>query len=1213
MNECVILNLNGMNFVQVRYRMENMLFLLDTGASISVIFSGSIHENERIDKSKKTKIVGVGGFTYSLGVANILFSLNNYEILHEFLVTDKFSSDIHGILGSDFFSKYGANINYETYLFSFCIFNNKINVPMISKYDSYISLPPRSEVITYCEINKSGEFVVMPEELCEGVLVAGIVVSSYNEKIAVRIVNVNEREVQIRNFKPRLQCASDFEIYNFDKTDNLVIDRIDKILDSIDMSTLNIEEKLSIQKICAKYSDVFHLEGDPLTVTNLYKQKLQLKDDAVPVYVKPYRLPHAQKSDISNHVNRMLREGTIEEAKSEWNSAILIVPKKPDSSGIKKTRLVIDYRLVNQRALRDEKFPLPCIAEILDSLSGALYFSHLDLSQGYYQLELDKASRPYTAFTTNEGQYQMKRLPMGLKVSPSIFSRLMTVAMSGLNYESCFIYLDDLIIFGNSLQNHNINLTKVLQRLRKVNLKLNPSKCDFLKKEILYLGHIISSDGISPDPEKLKAIVQYPIPQNADEAKRFVAFANYYRKFINNFAQIAQPLNELSRKGKIFVWTEKCQLSFDKLKQAITNPPLLQYPNFSENNTFILKTDASGYAIGSILCNSNDKPIAFASRVLNKAEQNYCTIEKELLAIVWSVKHFRPYLYGKKFQIFSDHRPLIYLFSMTNPSSRLTKFRLILEEYSIHYIKGSQNVNADALSRIKIESTELKEITAKVNNSVNVMTRAQTKMQNVQKQPDLINSKNERLDHPGIVELLKPPVDGIELRLVNEIDFNKKYKNKINHGYINNNIFIYDEISQIICFNQDHRSALDLGTSLRDLGNLCKKYQIPELYILKNTKNDKFIKHISRYRKELLNNGIKLNIVSNVNRVVNNEMKQLILNDFHNLPTGGHAGINRMYNNIKKRYFWSGLKKDVEDFVRRCNDCQRHKYCKINKQTMTITSTATSAFQKIFLDIVGPIKNDSLDNCYILTIQCELTKFVECYPLQNKEAYSVAKSFVENFILRYGIPQETVTDQGKEFVANVFQDSCKLLGIKTLNSTAYHHETLGALENSHKHLGAYLRIQIANHEDNWSTWVPYWCFSYNNTVHTETKYTPYELVFGKISHIPSNIANTIDPLYNFDNYPHELKYRLQVACNDARNNLISSKYKRKEQFDKNCHNIIYNIGDKVLVLNENMDTKLDCVYIGPYIVLKDSHPNILLNIKNKPTLVHKNRIKLYHE
>lgn len=313
-------------------------------------------------------------------------------------------------------------------------------------------------------------------------------------------------------------------------------------------------------------------------------------------------------------------------------------------------------------------------------VGGATYFSCIDLSQGYYQMELEKNSRPCTAFSTENGHYQMKQLPMGLKISPSTFSRMMSVAMSGLTYSRCFVYLDDLIVFGRNLEDHNKNLMEVFERFREVNLKIHPRKCAFLRKEVLYLGHIISSNGIIPDPSKSNVMKNYPTPKNADEVRRFVAFANYYRKFIPNFATLAIPLNRLLRKNVDFEFSEDCKTSFYLLKEVLISPNVLQFPNFEKE--FILRTDASGFALGSVLSNYDDKPIAYASKSLNKAEKNYSTIEKELLAIVWAVKHFRPYLFGRRFKILTDHRPLVYLFSLKEPSSRLTKFRLLIEEYT---------------------------------------------------------------------------------------------------------------------------------------------------------------------------------------------------------------------------------------------------------------------------------------------------------------------------------------------------------------------------------------------------------------------------------------------------------------------------------------------------------------------------------------------------
>lgn len=1214
-SEEVVYDIDGLNYVELIYNNQQLTFLLDTGASVSIFFKEYLGNNELVNSSRKTKISGISGSAFSQGSANIKLHVDNVTVGHEFLLMQQIDNSMQGILGADFFVQYKANINFETYRFSFYIDNRKVSIPIHSHSDFCTYIPPRCEIIKYFKVDSNKQYVVVNDEVSDGVFVASsLVLPDKNSMIPVRILNVRDEQVRIKNFKPRIDDLENYNICKFDDNSQSV-ERIERLLNLIKFQDLSKEEKMSLQKICAKFSDVFHLDGDPLTITNIFKQKIYLKESTTPIYTKPYKLPYSQKDEIHKQVDDMIKKGIIEETRSEWSSPLLIVPKKLDNSGQKKWRVVIDYRQLNKH-IEDDRFPLPSISEILDSLSGAMYFSHLDLSQGYYQIELDPSSRPYTAFTTDRGQYQMTRVPMGLKTSPSGFSRAMTLAMSGLSHEICFIYLDDLIVFGNNLTVHNRNLAKVLQRLRNVNLKLNPSKCEFMRKEILYLGHIISSEGISPDPEKISTIKQYPQPQNADQTKRFIAFANYYRRFIKNFAHLAAPLNHLTRKGVTFTWTNECQTSFLKLKECLANPPVLQYPDFSDTNKFILKTDASGYALGAVLSNSDESPIAFASRSLNKSEKNYSTIEKELLSITWAVKHFRPYLYGRHFTIFTDHRPLIYLFGMTNPSSRLTKFRLTLEEYdyTIHYIKGKQNVVADALSRIEITSDELKAMAVKTDQKIYaVTTRAQKIRQNQQLKTDTLNNlpTDKRIGHPGIVEVLKCPDNFIELRPVMNEKFKSIFK-KLNNYYTSGNC-VYDKNSNTIYIDcQVVRSMSTLEESLRHLKHICMQYQLPEVLVVRNNESAQFLKELLKVSSKIKELNIKITVLKGVKIITDLETRQLIINDYHILPTGGHAGIKRTYNNIKKHFSWNGLGKDVENFIKHCDDCQRYKHSKPNREPMSITSTASSAFEKILLDIVGPIETDSENNRYILTLQCDLTKFVEGYPLENKETVTIAKAFVNNFILRYGIPTVILTDQGTEFMSSVFKEVCQILGINKLNSTSYHHQTIGSLENSHKSLKNYLRIQISKHPETWSSWIPFWCFSYNNSVHTETKYTPYELVFGKVSILPSNVTNSIDPMYAFDNYPIELKFRLQTAWQDASKNLVSSKVKRKQIYDKKTNEISYKPGSKVLLKNES-GNKVECLFKGPYFVVREDSPNITLQVDNKNIIVHKDRIKPYYD
>lgn len=1207
-----------MNNIAFHIGQHKHSWLIDSGATISAIKYDTLKYLDIAFHNERLRVKGIGGYITSNGFVYINLNSNGENFRHKFYVFEKLPSESDGILGQDFLKSFNAIVNFELNTLQLTSkIGNVITLPFENSahYKTFLTVPARSESIHFVSTNNSDECVIECQQLCEGVFLASSIAKPQNGKIPIKILNTRDVDIKLSKFSLSESKLSDYYICQFSKP-IMNSERVKKLFSLLQLNNLNEEERKSIENICAKFPDVFHLPGDKLTTTPLYHETIELKPHTTPIYTKPYRLPQSQKNEIDNQVKSMLDDGIIEESRSAWSSPLLLVPKKTNSTGMKKWRIVIDYRKLNQH-IQDDKFPLPNITDILDSLSGAVYFTHLDLYQGFYQINLHPNSRQYTSFTTSKNQYQMTRLPMGLKTSPNAFSRMMTVAMSGLNYEKCLVYQDDLVVFGRNLNMHNQNLLDIFSRLRKVNLKLNPIKCLFLQKEILYLGHIVSEKGILPDPAKTDVIQNYPRPQDTHEIKRFVAFINYYRKFIKNFAEYAYPLNKLCRKNIPFVWTEQCENSFQYLKDKLIKPPILQYPDFSENNAFILQTDASGIAVGSILSNSDGRPVAYASRSLNKAEMNYPTIEKELLAIVWSVKYFRPYLYGRKFKIQTDHRPLVYLFTMRNPSSRLLKFRLQLEEYnfSIEYLKGCNNVAADALSRISVTSEDLKSMS---ENVMHVMTRAKTKAMNnkndLNKDSTSSSTLNiptdSRSDQPRVVEIVKKPNNFTELSLITSREFSKLQKLNIISKY--SQYFMYVPTKSIIYLNPKPRSSFSRVELMRDLDLFCKQLNINELCVIKNENNEDFIASIiQEINKNKKWSGPRILVIKGVQKINNIDDRRVIINDFHLLPTSGHAGIRRMTNNIKRYYFWPNMEKDIRDFVSKCSQCQKQKYSINIKQPMEITSTAIAAFDKVFLDIVGPLPKDDNGFSYVLTLQCELTKFVEAYPLRNKDTVSVARSFVHNFILRYGIPREIGTDRGTEFISSTMNQVCQLLNIKHLTSTAYHHESLGSLENSHKHMGAFLRINCENKTNSWSDWLPFWSFSYNNSVHSETKYTPFELVFGKLCNIPNNLSNVfVNPLYNYDSYPIELRYRLQLAQRDARNNLCNSKMKRKEHYDCKINPTYYVKGDYILLRNPSKD-KMQCIYLGPYLVLEDLNYNVKILKNGKEDIVHKNRTKPY--
>lgn len=1202
----IILSCNSVGYVNLKSR-DNYSYnlLVDTGASISAIKHKHVQEQNIPIHIEKSFVNGIGGKVQAIGYVYLNFVIGNHTLNHKFFVFKSLPCKGSGILGQDFLSKYKSVLNFGNRTLLMWNNNLKISLPLMMTNNN-ITIPARSESIHFIPVSETDECLVNATELQEGIFIASSLVKPTNGLIPIRVLNTSESDLVLNSIHPTLYKASEYDICSFQETTNNA-DRVKRVFSLLSLKHLNKEEQLSIESICAKYSDIFFLPGDKLGTTSLYEHTITLKPNVAPVYVKPYRLPHAQKAELKKQVDNLLEQGIIEPCSSEWSSPVVLVPKKSDSNGEKKWRLVIDYRKLNN-CIQDDKFPLPNISDILDSLSGCIYYTHLDLNQGFFNVGLEKSCRKYTSFCA-DGQYQMTRMPMGLKTSPSSFSRMMTMAMAGLSYDKCLVYLDDLICMGRSLSDHNKNLIQIFEKLRSANLKLNPSKCDFLKKEILYLGHVVSGNGILPDPDKIKVIENYPVPKSTDDVKRFVAFANYYRKFIVDFANKTYYLNCLCRKNSKFVWDENCQKSFQSIKQSIMSPPILQYPDFSEQNKFIVQTDASGYAIGAVLCNSDGRPVAYASRSLNKAEMNYPTIEKELLAVVWAVKYFRPYLYGRTFKIRTDHKPLVYLFNLKDPSSRLFKFRLILEEYDyvIEYVKGKENAAADALSRIKVTSKELKEMNECLHAMV--MTRAQKRQLDAAPSDDMLPT-NDWPDQPRVVETHVKPKDAVELRFTDVSNLNKLRSDNL--ITFESNLLFYVAQRKTIFIKPVSRSQITRAEFARDLSDFCEKVNIVEVYFIKNQNNFVFVEKLTSEIKKCNNwKGPRLCILQDVERIESKDDRKVILNDFHLLPTSGHAGMRRMLTNIKKYYFWPGLETDVQNFVKKCPQCQKHKYTFQVKEPMTITSTAHSAFDKIFLDLVGPLDKDSYDYTYILTLQCELSKYVCAYPLITKTSAEVARTFVNNFILQHGVPREIATDRGAEFMSETIEQVCKLLNIKKLNSTAYHHQSIGALENTHKSLGAFLRIQTEEKPELWSTWLPFWCFAYNTTVHTSTKFTPFELVYGKLCNLPNNLLKRVEPLYNYDSYPLELKYRLQVSQTEARKNLVTSKVDRKSRYDRYVNPVRYKPNDKILIKNET-GNKLKQLYSGPYTVIRDLSPNVEVEIKGKTDIIHKNRTKLFY-
>ena len=463
---------------------------------------------------------------------------------------------------------------------------------------------------------------------------------------------------------------------------------------STKFSHLSQNQMTHIHQLLEEFAKLF--PGVPL-VCPLVKHDVKLIDSAAPVKQAPYRLPPHKLEIMRSEVNFLLENGLVEPSDSPWASPSLLVPK-PDGSH----QLCTDYHKVNALT-RADSFPLPRIDDIIDSIGEAKYVTKLDLLKGYYQISLTERARQISAFVTPFGLYQYRVLPFGMRNAPATFQRLMNAVVADL--ENVKAYLDDLIVYSNTWQEHMSTLRSLFVRLQEAGLVINLAKSEFVHAQVVYLGHVVGGGRIAPVMAKVEAILKLPTPATRRELQRFLGMVGYYRRFCPNFSQVAAPLTSLVSPKVNFVWSDACQRAFDSLRSLLVSSPILKAPNFEE--PFLLQVDASGAGVGAVLLQETSDgilhPVSYFSAKLKPHQRAYSTIEKEALSLLLALEKFQVYLdaSSQKITVYSDHNPLQFVNKMKTKNQRLLRWSLALQPYNleIRHIKGSNNIVADLLSR----------------------------------------------------------------------------------------------------------------------------------------------------------------------------------------------------------------------------------------------------------------------------------------------------------------------------------------------------------------------------------------------------------------------------------------------------------------------------------------------------------------------------------
>uniref|UniRef100_A0AAG5CRQ8 RNA-directed DNA polymerase n=1 Tax=Anopheles atroparvus TaxID=41427 RepID=A0AAG5CRQ8_ANOAO len=810
----------------------------------------------------------------------------------------------------------------------------------------------------------------------------------------------------------------------------------------------------------------------PATVRNHH---INTKDD-IPVYTKSYRYPYCHKDEVQKQVNALLEQGIIRPSNSPWSSPIWIVPKKSDSSGERKWRLVIDYRKLNIKTISD-RYPIPNITEILDKLGRCIYFSTLDLAAGFHQIEVNDKDIQKTAFSVDNGHYEFVRMPFGLKNAPSTFQRVMDNILREHIGRKCLVYMDDIIVFSTSLQENIINLKAVFQTIEKYNLKIQLEKSEFLKKDVAFLGHIVTPNGVKPNPDKISVIQNWAIPTKETDLRSFLGVIGYYRKFIKDFAKITKPLTAQLRKGESIAHSKEFISAFEKCKTILTSSQILIYPDFEK--PFTLTTDASKYAIGAVLSQGSigqDKPIAFASRTLSKHEENYSTIEKELLAIDWACKYFRPYLFGRKFILYTDHKPLT------------------LEEYDyeIRHRSGKQNVVADGLSRINLNT--------EINSSSMTAHSADT-------------------DDSSFIQMTELPLNF--------------FKNQIVLKFSEHNNETHQEIFPRTFRHTIARLNFDESVLVKIMRDLTDDSRITCIFCptqIMNLLQEVFRKYFARIKAS------KIRITQAIlTDLITPEEQNEIIAQTHDRA---HRGVDENHSVIIRSWYFPKMKNKIRSFVNLCEICLENKY---ERKPYKIKLAETPIPQKP-LDIVHMDIFISLPNLFLTAVD-KLSRYAMIVPLKSRSIPDVKRSALK-LITTYGTPKMVVCDNELSFKSVEIRGLLDNLNVQMKFTPSNHSEENGIVERFHSTLTEIFLCIKEKYNDCTDKEIYKIAASlYNSSIHQAIKAKPIEVFFGikDGDERPLNIDSIIrnrdvvfdDVIVNLKNYQNKCREKANVNKEDG--------------------------------------------------------------------------------
>ena len=1222
------------NLVQVNIGKQTCSALLDSGASISCV-SEHIYrrsfKNVEITPSSYTNIVGVCGEVHRvLGQVTLPFRLDGVVLEHTFQLFEKLHHPL--ILGMDFLRQNKAKIDLEQGTVSFktsksskstacedeeptvCHIsmgqNTKTCIGLVRTVSSVV-IEPQAECTLPVKIalsSNSGSLVdnaVLLEpsaSLNQEGLVGGKCVSAIDQGSgAYRVLNPTNFPVYLKeNFVIATSHLIDEEniTQGTDHDDLPSVNLTDPSLENeseiqyeniakdlglnLDHSELSDEQKRKLYTFLGRNRDIFAKDSSELGEAKFHSHVIHTKTEK-PVSKPPYRQTPQMRAETERLTNEMLQNGIIRESNSPWHSPVVLV-KKPNG----EYRFAIDYRELN-KITEPISFPIPTLNEVFDTLadSKAQIFSLCDLRAGFHQIPLCPSTAEKASFITHQGVFTPTRLPYGMMNNSMCFQNLMSKCLKDLNWKIALVYIDDILIFSQNFDQHLEHLDQVFQNLRAANLRIHPGKCKFAAKEVKYLGHIISPKGLQVDPSKYSAIETYPVPKSVKNVRAFLGLAQFYRKYIKSFAQIALPLNKLLRKDTKFKWTEECNTAFLTLKKALVTAPVLAFAQFDK--PFILAVDSSDESIGFVLSQldseGKEHPIAYGGRALRNEELRWHITDKEGLALVEAVRQFRPYLASIPFTVYTDNVSVKWLQQIKDCQGRLGRWALLLQGYNMEIIHKSSrnNANADGLSRrsyppLPEEEKEDPEVCT-VGYEVTFCYSndpSDIKVQSVETEPAK-KSSDKAKSCPNLQRLQQ-----------NCPDFQAIYK--------------YKTTGEVPEDEKQARTLVAEASQFEIQNGLLYHFYTPR---------SRGVPREERLVKQL---------------AVPKIMRDDILRSYHDsLAGGGHQGHERTFAAIRLKYYWPKMYDQIGKYVQSCELCQQVKRPVHAKPPPLQPLPVADLFGRWHIDILSGLPATKDKYKHILVVVDSYSKWMEAHPLRTQEATEVAAVLYREVVTRYGAPRTLISDRSQTFMSKLTAAMCELFQITRYFTSSYHPQSNSTVERANSIILQAFRIYCKDKQDDWPEILPSVMMAHRMTPCTQSSQeSPFFLLFGREMHLPIDTA-----LLPKDNLAQDHKIHLNNVLSQlettrkiATENIKAAQAKYKYQFDKRSQEPKFQPADRVWLYCTKVAVgkapKLHKKWAGPYYITLLG-PNHTYKVRNCATnkevksLINGVRLKPYYD